>query len=395
MRGSRSDRKHAAGLLRQGRFGEAEQAFSACVDARPRDPSALLGLGYLALLRNDLDEAERRLRAGLRRGRRRRTAEALLAELCYRRDDFEQAASLFRSAGRAAKARQLASFAGRRPNDIAPDVRVTRIPFVKTDPLPVLELCIEGSERAPFLVDTGGGELILDRAFASSLGIPRFGSERSYFGGGRHACFEYGSVEAVAFGDVVVRHLPVTVMDLEAAGRAVGAPELGGILGTVPLYHFRSTIDYPCGQLVLEPPAADHDAAGSALPFWLADDHFIVTRGAVNGGSETLFFVDTGLAGAGFTCPQSTLKDARIELRPELEGEGTGGGGSFNYTPFAVDELRLGDTSRQRIGGVTGAFPPQLEWELGFRIGGLVSHEFFRPYALTLDFAAMKLALRG
>jgi hypothetical protein len=37
-----------------------------------------------------------------------------------------------------------------------------------------------------------------------------------------------------------------------------------------------------------------------------------------------------------------------------------------------------------------GPFSPQLENAFGLRIGGLISHEFFRPYALTIDFSGMR-----
>jgi hypothetical protein len=30
---------------------------------------------------------------------------------------------------------------------------------------------------------------------------------------------------------------------------------------------------------------------------------------------------------------------------------------------------------------------------LGFEVGGLISHAFFRPYALTIDFTNMRLVL--
>lgn len=39
-----------------------------------------------------------------------------------------------------------------------------------------------------------------------------------------------------------------------------------------------------------------------------------------------------------------------------------------------------------------GAFP--LENVLGFSIGGIISHGFFRHYALTFDFVGMRLFLK-
>ncbi len=402
--GSKTGAGSGEELLRAGRFEEAERAFGERLAAHPRDASTLLGLGYLALLRNDLDQAEQRLSLTLELKPKLAEAHGLLAEVFYRRDDFARAAPLFEKAGDGAKARKLASFAGRRPYRIEGAGGIARLPFVKTDPLPVLALRVNGSEPGRFLLDTGGGELILDRAFAEKVAAARFGAERSYFGGGRKATLEHGSVGSVALGDLTLHDVPVNVMDLAAVGPALGEARIDGILGTVLLYHFRSTIDYAGGELVLESPGTGAPGAEPAaaalpgevsLPFWMAGDHFIVTWGTVNGGPPLLMFVDTGLAGMGFTCPRSTIEAARIELRRDQAGKGQGGGGAMSVVPFVVDELSLGEIRRHGIDGAAGPFPPQLEWDLGFHLGGLVSHQFFRPGALTLDFAAMRLRVRN
>ncbi|HEY6768564.1 MAG TPA: hypothetical protein VI386_27715, partial [Candidatus Sulfotelmatobacter sp.] len=60
-----------------------------------------------------------------------------------------------------------------------------------------------------------------------------------------------------------------------------------------------------------------------------------------------------------------------------------------------VDHLFLGDARGEKIKGMTGIFPPSLENAFGFRIAGLISHQFFRPYAVTFDFTAMRLFLEG
>lgn len=379
----RAARRH----LREGRFDAARDAFA----RREGAASAQLGLGYLALLRNDLDAADAHLRAAVKRPPRRRLARALLGEVHYRRDDFEPAAALFAAAGQAAKARKLASFAGRRPNEIQPGFAGARIPFAKTDPLPVIELGVNGSDPGRFIIDTGGGELILDRAFARSVGAETFGAERSVFGGGKQAMLEHAAVESVQLGEARLANVPVALLDLDGIAPQLGEERIDGILGTVPLYHFLSTIDYVNGELVLQPRGSE--AAGVAVPFWLAEDHFMVAWGTLNGGPPMLFFVDTGLAGAGFTGPKSTLREAGVVLQPEAAIEGMGGGGAFSAVPFDVGELSLGEVSHEHVEGVDGAFPKQIERAMGFRIGGLISHRFFRSHALTLDFSAMRLRI--
>jgi predicted aspartyl protease len=380
-------------LLRGGRFAEAREAFAAGLATDPRDRKALTGLGYLALLRNDLAEAEERLQAARAIGQRDNQVIALLAEVYQRKDDFGRAAPLLREAGRAAAARKLESFGQRTPYRVASDSPVTEIPFEKIDPLPLVRLRANGTEGL-FLLDTGGGELILDGDYARQVGAICFGAERSYYGAGMRKDLQHGRIDSVRLGAFEVSDVPVQVMDLGPVGPVLGQDRIDGIVGTVILYHFRSTIDYQGGRLVFDTRTAD-EAGAVAIPFWLADSHYVVARGQANGAAPMLFLVDTGLAGAGFTCPPSTMRAAQIHPRRDDATRGTGVGGSFDILPFTLAELRLGDVRRAHIDGITRAFPPQLEWDLGFHIGGLVSHQFFRPGALTLDFAAMQLIVSG
>jgi hypothetical protein len=151
------------------------------------------------------------------------------------------------------------------------------------------------------------------------------------------------------------------------------------------------------------------------MPFWLAGDHLLLAWGRVNQSPPVLLYlrhnwtvsgerierelgfvlVDTGAAGVGFTGPKSILEEAGIKLAPGAETEGVGGGGAVKITPFSLAELSLGSARETDLTGVYGAFPETLEWGNDFRIAGLISHQFFRGYSLTLDFERMRLVLRG
>jgi hypothetical protein len=108
-----------------------------------------------------------------------------------------------------------------------------------------------------------------------------------------------------------------------------------------------------------------------------------------------LFFADTGLAGGGFTCPKSTMAEADIKLPSGPEFEGQGGGGKMKVQLFKVDELSFGPVIGRDIQAFAGVFPEAMEYSQGFRIGGFISHQFFRPYALTIDFSGMRFVLTG
>ncbi|MFA7160898.1 MAG: hypothetical protein WC299_16500, partial [Kiritimatiellia bacterium] len=170
---------------------------------------------------------------------------------------------------------------------------------------------------------------------------------------------------------------------------------------TVVLYRFLFTLDYPGNRLLLRRNtpesartlASESAAAGTVrVPFWLAGDHFIFARGTVNGAGPYLFLVDTGMAGGGFSCPEYVVKEAKIELSKE-GFQGMGGGGPITVFPFTAN-LTLGEARQDNVRGLYGALPPGVLDRNGFRTGGIISHGFFRPFAVTFDFRAMTLYLK-
>ena len=277
------------------------------------------------------------------------------------------------------------------------------VQFIRTDPLPVIQVRINGRDPVNFFIDTGGAEIILDTAYAAEVGAAQFGTERGVFGGGKTASIQHGRIDSLTLGDLIVNNLPVTIMPVRHFSDPIAEGlRLDGIIGTFFLYHFLATLDYPRGELILRQKTdqnrqpLEHTASGAALtqvPFWMAD-HYMVAWGTANGSQPLLFFVDTGLAGNAFTCPASTVKAANLQLRHDLATAGLGGGGKMNITPIEIEELTLGEAQEHNLHGVIGAFPPQLEEAFGFHIGGLISHEFFRPYAVTLDFSRMHYLLQ-
>lgn len=391
----------ADNLFQAGQFAEAERLLAQVLREDPKNFHATLRLGNIALLGNRLSDAEQRLSRAMGLEPDATPAKTLLAEAFYRRDDFQKAARILRLAGKDVVAQKLESFKGVTPYAIAGPGQATLLKFVSTDPLPVVQVRVNDSNLVNFLIDTGGAEVILDAEFASQVGALRFGTETGTFGGGLQGAVQHARVDSVTLGDFTVRHIPVHLLDNRRF--SIGGRRIDGIIGTVLLYHFLATLDYPNGQLVLrlKTPAnlkrlerEARDEQHVVIPFWMAGDHYMVARGAVNNSKPLLFFVDTGLAGNGFTCPESTLREAGITLQERNAREGKGGGGTFKIVPFEVDSLSLGGATERQVPGVLGPFPAVLENSFGFRIAGLISHQFFRSYVLTLDFTGMRLFLR-
>jgi hypothetical protein len=143
----------------------------------------------------------------------------------------------------------------------------------------------------------------------------------------------------------------------------------------------------------LEQFAAASSGKSVAVPFWIAGDHFMVGWGRVETNPPTLFFVDSGLAGAGVKLAASVIKEAGIKLEEDKAYDGAGGGGKLKIVPYTVRQLSFGDVRENNVAVLyDGPFP----WEdtFGFHLAGMVGHDFFKPYAVTFDFENMQIFLQ-
>jgi predicted aspartyl protease len=339
-----------------------------------------------------------------------------LAMTYYRQDRFPEAARLAKEAAGPipvgpfgeikAIYKQLALFGQETPY-VVEGPNETRVDFVITDPLPVIEVSVNGSKPLPFFIDTGGAEVILDKELAKEVRAELSGTMTGESAGPK-GTIGLGKVDSMTIGEFVVENVPIHTLDTDPFAAVFGGLNVKGVIGTRLLMHFLGTIDYVNGSLILQrkTPAnlqkleAQVDAGKvKAIPFWLIQTHYMVTWGTVNGKGPMLFFVDTGLAGNGFTAPESTLQEAGITVDWTKAREGIGGFGKAKEVDIVLDQLTLGTGSNEVVGhNVPGVAleqsPSILGDRLGFRIGGLISHQFFRNCALTFDFVGMRLILQ-
>jgi Aspartyl protease/Tetratricopeptide repeat len=406
------DMESAHRLFEVGKFAEAGALYAQIAAQNPRDHSAILQLGRIALLSNRLEDAQKWLEQAIALKPDDDDAKVMLAEAFYRRDDFQQAAASLKGVEVGTNkliieqyptlnVAKLESFNGQTPYELRGDGQTTRLKFVKTEPLPVVSVRVNGGDEVTFFIDTGGSEVALDTEFAKELGLPQFGAVQGTFSGGQHAEVGQSRIESLALGDWTVNNLPIATLALRQLSAGLGVKRIDGIIGTTLLYHFLATLDFPRGELVLRRKtansqqefAAESSGTGVAVPFWMASDHFMVGWGRVETMPPTLLFVDTGLAGAGVKLAESVIKQAGIKLEEDKAYEGAGGGGKLKIVPYTVHRLSFGDATEENVAGLyDGPFP----WEtmFGFHLAGMVGHDFFKRYAVTFDFDTMRIFLR-
>jgi hypothetical protein len=264
--------------------------------------------------------------------------------------------------------------------------------------LPVIEVEVDG-RSVTALIDTGGDCFILDPVIASELGIEIVASMTGMFAGGMEAEVGFARANALKLGGVTLHSVPISV--LPTGNMEIGGRQLDGIVGTGVLKQFLATLDYPNERLILRSPSGQAasafltDVADDALdevPFYLQSTHFLMAQGSLNGVDGLVFHVDSGLAGtAAFGAPRQTLDYVGIPV-PDVEVHADnvgGGGGGFATGTFEIAELGLGELRQASLVGSFGGLPPQSFMMLGFIQDGLISHNFLRQYAWTLDFERM------
>lgn len=379
-------------LVQNGRFPEAEAAYRDALRMDPGNRKSMLGLGRVLLFRNAIEESEAWLKKAIGLDGADRTAQGLLAENLYRRGEFGQAAEILEALGARAKAAKYRRLAEKPAYAVESRMDRTVVPFLQTDPLPLVCMRIHGVE-AYFLIDTGAMEIALNADFADRLGLERLGEQAATYAGGLQARIWHSVAENVEIGDFTVRNVPVTINERNGTGLPGFVRPISGIIGTAFLYRFLFTLDYPGGALILEKPSrkkTEEPRDGIRVPFWLCGDHYIMAWGSVN-DVPGLLFIDTGMAGGGFSVSENMLKEARIALS-EAAGTGIGGGGAVQVRRIQAD-LALADAREAGVAGFYGVMPAGMNAALGFRLDGIISHDFFRPYRCAFDFRSMTLTM--
>jgi hypothetical protein len=408
---SQSEIDSADRLFQMGKFAEAGKLYSRVAAEDPKNYSAILQLGRIALLSNRLDDAQKWFEKAITLKPDDADPKVMLAEAFYRRDDFQRAVAslngvdvssnkLLISQYPSLNVAKLESFKGQTPYELNGNGMSTTVKFVKTNPLPVVTVRINGGNEATFFIDTGGSEVALDTEFAKELGVPQFGAVQGTFSGGQHAEVQQGRIESLTIGDWTIKNLPAAMLPLRQLSTGFGVKQIDGIIGTTLFYHFLTTMDYPRGELVLRRKSAESleqfkKSPGKrvVVPIWMASDHFMVGRGRVETLPPTLLFVDTGLMGAGVKLAESVIKEAGITLEENKASEGAGGGGNLKIVPYMVHQVSFGEIKEHNVSGLyDGPFP--WEYMFGFHLAGMVGHDFFRPYALTFDFQNMQIFLQ-
>jgi predicted aspartyl protease len=267
------------------------------------------------------------------------------------------------------------------------------VPFLDLDPLPRVAASVNGTAPGAFVLDTGASNLVLTAEAAAGAGLLAVSSTTSGINGRTVTTF-LGVAASVRIGEIELRNVPVSWVD----GPALAFPDgvaTAGTIGTTVLYHFLATMDYKGRALVLrrrtpgQQRAFRAEAARAGIrpqPLWLAD-HLPCTLARLNDYGPRVAVIDSG--GIGHGLDTSAANAERAGMSVDWSHPTPINGGTATVYPADADRMSIGDAVNRHVPGSVGPTP----WEgmTRFDTLGNFTHEFFRPFALTLDFAAMRL----
>ncbi|WHT16421.1 tetratricopeptide repeat protein [Crossiella sp. CA-258035] len=379
----------ADALFKAGHFEQAGHAYEEILKKDPGNVHAARRRGYVGLLSNNFPDAEKYLKTAIALAPGDREAHRFLADCYTRQDKFALAAPHWQGADYQAYATLFAAFRGQ-PYEIHGDTG--RAPFRQLDPIPQVEASLNGGPLKRFSFYTRVDSLGVSAKAAEEAGLRAVAKEKVEYLG-KTFWFYYGILDSFALGGIELRNIPVRWSDGDS-----GEQSDDGMIGTWILYHFLTTIDYAGRSLILRrrtpetarKARAEAERAGAQpLPLWLAQEHLLFSRGSV-AGSPGVVAVNLGGTGEAVAAmPQETAKRLRVRVDEDRPMETAAGGQAVTVYPCYPKEVRLGNAVARDAYCYAGA--PSGPGREGFEQLAHLSHSFYKPFHVTLDFTGMSI----
>ncbi|MEU5884089.1 aspartyl protease family protein [Spirillospora sp. NPDC047279] len=384
----------ADALFKAGKFEQAGRAYEEILKTDPANLHAARRRGHVGLLANQFPDAEKYLTMALRLAPDDKDANYFLADCYIRQDKFALSAPHWRSIGEEAYATWFAAIRGEAyqvHGDIA------RVPFQQMDPMPLVEVSVNGGPPKRFTFYTGAPNLSMRASVAKEAGLSPVASQKIEYEGGT-IWAHYGVLDSFKLGGIELRNVPVGWSSTESGDDT--DTDSDGMIGTWVFYHLLTTFDYAGRSLILRPRTpgtarkvrADAARAGvEPLPLWLAREQYVHSRGGIAGSGPRV--VGVNLGGKGGESAAVVFGETAEQLRIRTDYDRPIGTFAQSHPavtyPCYPKEIRLGDAVAKEV--YCEANPNAALAPFGFDAPAAFSHCFHKPYNVTLDFTGMNL----
>ena len=393
---------HGDALWAFGLFDDADDAYQRAATLEPGSSRARFGRARTLAALNQLDEALDTALAASAAAPRDGEIHALVGELYERLNRYDQAANAYSSyinllpnkdrsekaAWSRAQVQFLESFSGVTPVDIDADDLATlhTIPFRLVDDKIVVQARVNGSRPQDFVLDTGSEETVISGQTARrervrgitqtlSAGVGEIGLRG----------LQLARLESLTLGTLEVRNLPVLIKNPSLRG----VPRRESDSFSPLSLGLSMMIDYQKQLLTIGRTLPDGEA-DFRLPMRI--HRLAMVRGMLNDTHPTYFVVDTGGEVISISADTASVLPPSPYRRIPLRVWGTSGWDRDAFLMPGVD-LEFDEIAYRNFPMVVlNLRAPSLL--LGFRVGGIVGHQFLAPYRVSMDLVRSELRLQ-
>lgn len=385
-------------LYQQGYFDLARTEYETALKSMPEDCNIVERLGFICFFKGQYQKGIECFQKVIRLDpSRKKPILEYMAFSCYHLRDYAGVVRILEEGGSSRlNIEQMRRLAKEKPYRIESRTDEAVIPFLRLDPLPIVEITVN-SKKISVLIDTGGCQLYIDSDFARENNIIPLSHGAGRFAGGKTGAIAFGTVEAVSLGDIMMRNVPVRIQPTRRFGRGID-----GVLGTEVLMQFLPTFDYASQKLILRLKNEKHIEKLRAMrtkakvPFIIDRIHYMQAQCFINRRGPALMFFDSGLSDThnlALILTGAALKDLQL-IKPEMTNLGTGGGTEpVKYGYVEIDSVSVSDLVQEKLKAVYNGGETFYDGEeesllapAGYRFYGVISHNFLKHYAWTIDF---------
>lgn len=384
-------------LLRLGRGPDARKLFTRVLALKPGDPSALAGLGKLALFDNHLAEAESLLTAA------GNVEEGTIADLYstrLRRGEWADAARLAEDADDAGRASLLENLAEAPPFQIVSPPKEVSLMWSRSYPVPLVSVRLNG-EVVLMALDTGASDLLIDPMWVSRANVTRLPGQSLAFWCGSRFAVKNAIVQKLEINGIKIERIPAGILSLHKWSIEVNptGEQVAGVIGLNLLRRFTPTIDYKRKRLELRPLEGGVAAAAGPdairVPFELWGECELMVRGTVGGSRKMAMVVQTGVPGCGFAAPNEVFEELGLKggaISKFMKSMGTIMQGR-PWVGVTVPSITVGRMVTDHVAGWSNAMDSAEMWRHGVRRDAILAGEFFENTRITIDWAKQELVL--
>ena len=271
------------------------------------------------------------------------------------------------------------------------DASSATVPFIPYGGLIMVEVSIDGAKPLPFILDTGGLNLLTPDA-ARKLGVTGEGNQAVQGVGEATQSMQTAQVKSYRVGDVIMDDQRFVIVDLPRLLTDRGEHEpIAGLIGYELLRRFATRIDYDKHVLTFTPVASFHGVpSATSIPI-VFNDRTPQVEARVNDVPGT-FSLDTGDAG-NLTVFAPFAKAHAIAPRGKtFATQARGAGGTIGMMDASVDRLSIGSFTLTHpttsfAAPAKGGFASNL-------LAGNIGYGVLSRFALTLDYEHRQLYLQ-